>query len=190
MLPQAAKMAARAANDVDGKNISIVDLLPEDMLYMIHEHWYKYPPMESTMHYLLGLVIIIVGTISVCGNAIVIYLMVSVKSLRTPGNFLVTSLALSDGGMMFFMTPTMPINCFAQTWVLGPFMCELYGMVGSLFGSASIWSMVMITMDRYNVIVRGMSGKPLTKVGALLRILFVWVWSLGWTIAPMYGWSR
>lgn len=190
MLPQAAKMAARAAAGHDGRNISIVDLLSDDMLYMIHEHWYQYPPMESTMHYILGLTIIVIGIICLSGNGCVIYLMLAVKSLRTPGNFLVTSLAVSDFGMLAFMMPTMSTNCFAETWILGPFMCELYGMVGSLFGSASIWSMVMITLDRYNVIVRGMSGKPLTKVGALLRILFIWIWSLGWTIAPMYGWSR
>lgn len=33
-------------------------------------------------------------------------------------------------------------------------MCELYGMFGSLFGCASIWTMVMIALDRYNVIVK------------------------------------
>ncbi|XP_034508840.1 lateral eye opsin-like [Ailuropoda melanoleuca] len=190
MLPHAAKMAARVAGDHDGRNISIVDLLPEDMLPMIHEHWYKFPPMETSMHYILGMLIIVIGIISVSGNGVVMYLMMTVKNLRTPGNFLVLNLALSDFGMLFFMMPTMSINCFAETWVIGPFMCELYGMIGSLFGSASIWSLVMITLDRYNVIVKGMAGKPLTKVGALLRMLFVWIWSLGWTIAPMYGWSR
>lgn len=36
----------------------------------------------------------------------------------------------------------------------GPFACELYGMVGSLFGVTSIWTMVFIALDRYNVIVK------------------------------------
>lgn len=36
----------------------------------------------------------------------------------------------------------------------GPLMCELYGMLGSLFGCASIWTMTMIALDRYNVIVK------------------------------------
>jgi 7 transmembrane receptor (rhodopsin family). len=35
-------------------------------------------------------------------------------------------------------------------------MCELYGMCGSLFGCASIWTMTMIALDRYNVIVKVM----------------------------------
>jgi len=38
--------------------------------------------------------------------------------------------------------------------VAGPLMCELYGMAGSLCGCASIWTMTMIALDRYNVIVK------------------------------------
>lgn len=69
-------------------------------------------------------------------------------------------------------------------------MCELYGMFGSLFGCTSIWTMTMIALDRYNVIVKGLSAKPLTSGGAMIRILLVWAFSLGWTIAPLFGWNR
>lgn len=33
-------------------------------------------------------------------------------------------------------------------------MCDIYAMVGSLCGCASIWTMTAIALDRYNVIVR------------------------------------
>lgn len=69
-------------------------------------------------------------------------------------------------------------------------MCEIYGMFGSLFGCVSIWTMTMIGLDRYNVIVKGLSAKPLTNKGALLQIFLVWAFSVGWTIAPMFGWNR
>lgn len=36
----------------------------------------------------------------------------------------------------------------------GPFACTMYGVVGSIFGVASIWTMVFIALDRYNVIVK------------------------------------
>lgn len=39
-------------------------------------------------------------------------------------------------------------------YVKGPFACELYAMFGSLFGVTSIWTMVFIALDRYNVIVK------------------------------------
>jgi r-opsin len=50
--------------------------------------------------------------------------------------------------------------------------------------------MMMIAFDRYNVIVKGIAGKPLSHGGAVLRILFVWAASLAWTIAPLFGWNR
>lgn len=48
----------------------------------------------------------------------------------------------------------------------------------------------MIAFDRYNVIVKGLSAKPLTHSMALLKIAFVWVMSGLWTVAPLFGWNR
>ncbi|KAI1287490.1 Ocellar opsin [Halotydeus destructor] len=171
-------------------NASVVDTVPKDMLYMVHEHWYRFPPMNPLWHSLLGVAMVVLGLISVFGNGIVLYLMTSVKSLRSPNNLLVTNLAFSDFAMMAFMMPTMAANCFAEAWVLGPFMCEFYGMWGSLVGCASIWSLVFITRDRYNVIVKGVAASPLTTKKAVLQILFIWAFSLAWTLAPFFGWSR
>nr|CCO61973.1 rhodopsin 1 [Cupiennius salei] len=191
MMPHAEKLSlSEMFSDPYERNASIIDALPESMLPMIHEHWYGFPPMKAAWHYILGVTIMLLGIISVCGNGIVLYLMATCKNLRSPNNLLVMNLAFSDFCMMAFMMPTMAANCFAETWILGPFMCEIYGMFGSLFGCGSIWSMVMITLDRYNVIVRGMAAKPLTRTRAVMNILFVWVYAVGWTITPMYGWSR
>lgn len=69
-------------------------------------------------------------------------------------------------------------------------MCEVYGMIGSLVGCTSIWTMTYIAFDRYNVIVKGLSAKPMTNGGAVLRIAFIWAHALIWTLAPMFGWNR
>ncbi|XP_012537821.1 rhodopsin isoform X1 [Monomorium pharaonis] len=171
-------------------NQTVVDKVSSDMLHLIDPHWYQFPPMNTLWHAIIGLVIGVLGVISVIGNGMVIYIFTTTKSLRTPSNLLVINLALSDFLMMLCMSPAMVINCYYETWVLGPFVCELYGMTGSLFGSISIWTMTMIAFDRYNVIVKGLSAKPMTINGALLRILAIWAFSLFWTIAPMFGWNR
>lgn len=125
-----------------------------------------------------------------CGNFVVIQIFSTTKSLRTPSNLLVINLAFSDFLMLFTMAPPLVINCFYETWNLGPLMCEIYALFGSIFGCASIWSMTMIAFDRYNVIVKGLSGKPLTNTKALLEILFIWTFAALWTILPMVGWNR
>ncbi|XP_037290481.2 ocellar opsin [Rhipicephalus microplus] len=172
------------------KNGTVVENVPDDMIYMIHPHWYRFPPMNPLWHSLLGFAMVVLGVISIMGNSMVIYIMTTTKSLRTPTNMLVVNLAFSDWCMMAFQMPTMAANCFAETWILGPFMCELYGMTGSIFGCGSIWSMVMITLDRYNVIVRGVAAAPLTHKKAALMIFFVWFWAFTWTLLPFFGWSR
>lgn len=171
-------------------NMSVVDMVLPDMLHMIDPHWYQFKPMNELWHSILGFAIFMLGVISIIGNYVVISVFTSTKSLRSPSNLLVVNLAFSDFLMMFTMAPPMIINSYYGTWTFGPLACELYAMAGSLFGCASIWTMVLIAFDRYNVIVKGLSGKPLTSGGAMLRIAGVWVFGLFWTVAPMLGWNR
>lgn len=177
-------------NNFAVRNESLVDKLPQEMHYMIHAHWYRFPPLNPLWQSLLGLAMVVAGIISLIGNGVVMYIFSTTKSLRTPSNLLVVNLALSDFLMMLTQMPTMTTNCFAGTWILGPFMCELYGMWGSIFGCGSIWSMVMIAVDRYNVIVKGLAAPPLTHKKAAGMCFFVWAWSLIWTLLPFFGWSR
>nr|APY20496.1 long wavelength sensitive opsin [Dryops sp. CRS-2017] len=187
----AAWTAQRAvASSGFGGNITVVDKVPPDMLYLVDAHWYQFPPMNPLWHGILGFMIGVLGFVSIIGNGVVMYIFSSTKALRTPSNLLVVNLAFSDFLMMLTMSPPMVINCYYETWVLGPFMCELYGMFGSLFGCGSIWTMTMIAIDRYNVIVKGLSAKPMTKKNAMLRILGVWTFAVGWTVAPLFGWNR
>lgn len=173
-----------------GGNISVVDKVLPEMLHMIHPHWNQFPPMNPLWHTILGFAIFVLGIVSMIGNGCVVYIFTSTRSLRTPSNLLVVNLAFSDFLMMFTMGPPMVISCWHETWVFGPFACELYAMFGSLFGCTSIWTMTMIAFDRYNVIVKGLAAKPLTNTGALLRILAIWAFALFWTLAPMFGWNR
>nr|QWV42637.1 long wavelength sensitive opsin 1 [Lytta caraganae] len=182
--------AAQHSAGASGANLTVIDKVLPDMLEMVDVYWYQFPPMNPLWHGILGFVIGVLGFVSIIGNGVVIYIFSSTKSLRTPSNLLVVNLAISDFFMMCFMSPAMVINCYYETWVLGPLFCEIYGMTGSLFGCGSIWTMTFIALDRYNVIVKGLSAKPLTIKTALLRILIIWAMALCWTLAPMFGWNR
>lgn len=171
-------------------NMTVVDRVPQEMLYLVDKHWMQFPPMNPLWHSILGFAIGLFGAIAMLGNLCVIYIFAKTKSLRTPSNLFVINLALSDFLIMFTMAPPMVINCYYETWIFGPLMCQIYGMCGSLFGCSSIWTMTLIAFDRYNVIVKGIAGKPLTHGGAILRILFVWVASAVWTVLPLFGWNR
>nr|APY20539.1 long wavelength sensitive opsin [Tenthredo koehleri] len=171
-------------------NQTVVDKVPAEMLHLIDPNWYQYPPINPLWHGILGFVIACLGLVSVIGNGMVVYIFLSTKSLRTPSNLLVVNLAFSDFLMMFCMSPPMVINCYYETWVFGPMLCQVYAMLGSMYGCSSIWTMTAIAFDRYNVIVKGLSAKPMNIKGALLRILGIWLFGVIWTVAPMVGWNR
>nr|AAU93395.1 long wavelength-sensitive rhodopsin [Nymphalis antiopa] len=173
-----------------GSNETVVDKVLPEMLHLVDPHWYQFPPMNPLWHGLLGFVIGILGFISITGNGMVVYIFTTTKTLKTPSNILVVNLAFSDFLMMCVMSPPMVVNCYNETWVFGPLACQLYACAGSLFGCVSIWTMTMIAFDRYNVIVKGIAAKPMTINGAMLRVLGIWMFSLAWTVAPMFGWGR
>ncbi|XP_078033316.1 long wavelength sensitive opsin 2 [Augochlora pura] len=171
-------------------NQTVVSKIPEDMIHLIDTYWYRFPPLHPMWHKILGAVMILLGIIGWCGNGVVVYVFLLTPSLRSPSNLLVVNLAFSDFIMMGFMCPPMVICCFYETWVLGILMCDIYAMVGSLCGCASIWTMTAIALDRYNVIVKGMSGAPLTIKKVILEIAGIWTFGLIWAILPMVGWNR
>ncbi|EDW42035.1 opsin Rh6 [Drosophila sechellia] len=174
----------------DGRNLSLAESVPAEIMHMVDPYWYQWPPLEPMWFGIIGFVIAILGTMSLAGNFIVMYIFTSSKGLRTPSNMFVVNLAFSDFMMMFTMFPPVVLNGFYGTWIMGPFLCELYGMFGSLFGCVSIWSMTLIAYDRYCVIVKGMARKPLTATAAVLRLMVVWTICGAWALMPLFGWNR
>jgi len=172
-------------------NYTVVDKVPQELLHMIHPHWYQFPPMNPLWYKLVFIWMFIMGTLSVCGNFVVIWVFMNTKSLRTPANLYVVSLATSDFLMMFCMCPPILVNCYYEMWAFSAFFCEMYAAIGACMGTAAIWSMLFITLDRYNVIVKGIGGKPLTTKAAMINIVvFVWIQSIFWTALPFFGFCR
>jgi len=171
-------------------NYTVVDAAPQELLPLIDPHWYQYPPMNPLWYSILGFMITVIGVLAFSGNLMAIYIFMTTKQLRTPANLLVINLAISDFVMITCMCPPMVVCSYYKTWVFGRFACEMYGFIGSLCGTASIFTMVFITEDRYNVIVKGLSAKPLTNGGAMFRILIIWAKATFWTLPPFFGWNR
>lgn len=102
----------------------------------------------------------------------------------------IVNLAFSDLCMMTFMGPSVTVNAFiSDHWIYGALFCQLYGFFGALFGTVSLLTMVVIGYDRYNVIVKGLSGTRITGCKAFFIILFIWLYVLGGSLPPLFGWG-
>jgi len=171
--------------------VTVADLAPAHMKHLIHPHWNNYPPVNPMWHYLLGVIYCFLGTASFLGNGTVIYLYLKVKSLRTPSNLLIVNLAVLDFNMLVTNFPFFAYNSFSGgVWMFSEFYCSVYAFCGFVTGLGAIWSLFFITYDRYNVIVHGVSGKPLTfgKAGAM--VVFIWANGIITSLAPFFGWGR
>ncbi|XP_070540316.1 rhodopsin, GQ-coupled-like isoform X2 [Ptychodera flava] len=139
-------------------------------------------------HYLIAVILSVMGFIGFFGNGLVIYVFTKTKYLRTPGNMLIVNLAISDWLMSITNFPPMIASSFNQYWLFGKLGCELYGFAGGLSGLMSIYTMTAIAYDRYYVICKPMKAtRTVTSKRSMKFIAGVWFYALLWSALPFAG---
>nr|BAG80979.1 opsin [Triops granarius] len=163
---------------------------PEDVRAFLHPHWHNFPATHPAIYYLFGLVYLVLGVTSVGGNYLVLRIFTKFQELRRPSNVLVINLALSDMLLMLTLFPECVYNFLSGgPWRFGDLGCQIHAFCGALFGYNQITTLVFISYDRFNVIVRGMGGTPLTYARVSAMVAFSWLWATGWSVAPLVGWG-
>lgn len=168
--------------------MKMTDGIPEDVMAIIHPHWTQFPPVNPLIPHFFGIIFFFLWIMSFVGNGCVIFIFLKVKSLRTPTNMFIVNLAVSDMIMMTTMGPSVTINILIQRyWIWGAFGCKLYGLTGAVCGTVSIYTMVVIGYDRYNVIVKGFSGTKISMGKAFGILLAIWTYSIGVSLPGLFG---
>ena len=135
----------------------------EDIRSFLHPHWHTFKAVHPAFYYFLGLFYFFIGSAALFGNAIVLKIFSRFQALRTPANMLVMNLAVSDLILMLALFPECVYNFFlGGPWRFGEMGCQIHAFLGALCGYNQIFTLVAISYDRYNVIVKGFSGTPLT----------------------------
>lgn len=166
--------------------MKLTDNLPEEVQEVVDAHWSQFPPANPLIPHFFGILFFFLWMISFFGNGCVIYIFLKVKSLRTATNMFVINLALSDLIMMTTMGPPVTINVFMQRyWAWGATGCKLYGFIGAVCGVVSILSMVVIGYDRYNVIVKGITGVKITPGKAFAILMAIWGYAISISLPPL-----
>ncbi|KAK2519943.1 melanopsin [Columba guinea] len=140
--------------------------------------------------YTVGTCVLIIGSIGIIGNLLVLYAFYSNKKLRTPQNYFIMNLAMSDFLMSASQAPMCFVNSLHGEWILGDIGCDLYAFCGALFGITSMMTLLAISVDRYLVITMPLRSIQWTSKKRTVQIIAaVWLYSLGWSVAPLFGWS-
>ncbi|XP_070694394.1 trace amine-associated receptor 4-like [Pempheris klunzingeri] len=118
-----------------------------------------------------------ISLITVTLNLLVIISISHYKQLHTPTNLLLLSLAVSDffvGVLMLFQMVLLD-GC----WVLGNLMCAVYYVLDYALTSASIGTMVLISVDRYVAICDPLRyTTKVTQKRVQLCVCLCWMCSL------------
>lgn len=130
---------------------------------------------------LLAILFAVITVLGVGGNAIVIYIVLWNRRMRTPTNYFIVNLAVSD-----LLAALMCINfTYYSTmylfWPFGRFMCKTVQFIQNVSISVSIFTLVVISLDRYFVILYPLRPK-LGKTKALLIVALIWFCSCAFAL--------
>nr|BAG80982.1 opsin [Triops longicaudatus] len=172
--------------------LSVRDVAPLDMHHLLHSHWDSYPPADPRIHYLLGMLYFFLGIAACVGNVLVLHIFGKHKNLRSPTNTLLMNLAFCDLMIFIGLYPEMLGNIFMNdgTWMWGDIACRLHAWFGLVFGFGQMQTLMYMSIDRYNVIVKGLSAQPLTYKKVTQWLAQVWIVSLFWGTAPFFGFGN
>ncbi|XP_062420859.1 trace amine-associated receptor 13c-like [Pungitius pungitius] len=138
-------------------------------------------------HFVSMLTYILLSSISLLTVTLNLLVIISIsyfKQLHTPTNLLLISLAVSDffvGFIMFFQ-----IVLTGGCWFLGDLMCVLYQYLAYIITSASVGTMVLISVDRYVAICEPLHyANKVTQKRVKICVCLCWTCSAIYSTLPL-----
>ncbi|XP_065333559.1 opsin, ultraviolet-sensitive-like [Cloeon dipterum] len=163
--------------------------VPADKLHEIPDHWFKYPAVDSLVHFILAIVYILFMIFALTGNGMVIWIFATSKSLRSASNMFVVNLAIADF-MMMLKAPIVIYNSLYEGYELGLWGCQIFATMGAYSGIVQATTNLCIGYDRYKNISSPLDGQ-MSKKKAFFFILLTWAWATPWTLMPLFEyWGR
>ncbi|TNN81450.1 Opsin-3 [Liparis tanakae] len=132
----------------------------------------------------------IIGTLGLMNNLLVLVLFCRFKILRSPINLLLINISISDLLVCVLGTPFSFAASTQGRWLIGEGGCVWYGFANSLFGIVSLISLAVLSYERYSTMVAPTEADSSNYQKVYLGITLSWVYSLIWTVPPLFGWSH
>ncbi|XP_034558134.1 vertebrate ancient opsin-like [Notolabrus celidotus] len=130
-----------------------------------------------------------IGTFGLLNNLLVLVLFCRYKMLRSPINLLLINISISDLLVCVLGTPFSFAASTQGRWLIGDGGCVWYGFANSLFGIVSLISLAVLSYERYSTMMTPTEADSSNYCKISLGITLSWVYSLIWTLPPLFGWS-
>ncbi|XP_037344677.2 trace amine-associated receptor 13c-like [Pungitius pungitius] len=139
------------------------------------------PHFESMLTYIL---LSSISLLTVTLNLLIIISISHFRQLHTPTNLLLLSLAVSDFivGLIVFFQIVLIEGC----WFLGDLMCIVYTFLDFIITSASVGTMVLISVDRYVAICEPLHyANKVTQKRVKICVCLCWTCSAIYSTLPL-----
>lgn len=126
--------------------------------------------------------------IAFVGNILFALTFYKIRTLRTPQNYYLVSLAVTD--ILNAAACSIALVALAEeTWPYGDFICQLQGVIMSICGSVSLLTLGMIAINRYTKICRSRSlyQKIFSKRNILTSIGISWIAASTLVVSAFFG---
>uniref|UniRef100_A0A8I3WYT3 G-protein coupled receptors family 1 profile domain-containing protein n=1 Tax=Callithrix jacchus TaxID=9483 RepID=A0A8I3WYT3_CALJA len=142
------------------------------------------------VYHLTSVWMLFVVVASVFTNGLVLAATMKFKKLRHPLNWILVNLAIADLAETVIASTISVVNQVHGYFVLGHPMCVLEGYTVSLCGITGLWSLAIISWERWLVVCKPFGNVRFDAKLAIVGVAFSWIWSAVWTAPPIFGWSR
>ncbi|XP_031162516.1 green-sensitive opsin [Sander lucioperca] len=123
-------------------------------------------------------------------NFLTLFVTAQNKKLRQPLNFILVNLAVAGLIMVCFGFTVTFYTSLVGYFVLGPTSCAIEGFMATLGGQVSLWSLVVLAVERYIVVCKPMGSFKFTATNAATGCAFTWIMASTCAVPPLVGWSR
>ncbi|XP_041949528.1 teleost multiple tissue opsin 3b [Alosa alosa] len=147
------------------------------------------PELSRTSHTIVAVCLGIIFVLGFLANFCVLLVFARFQVLRTPINLILLNICVSDMLVCIFGTPFSFAASIYGRWLIGLSGCKWYGFANSLFGIVSLVSFAVLSLERYSTMVCCTKADVSDYRKAWLSIGGCWLYSLAWTLPPLFGWS-
>lgn len=132
----------------------------------------------------------IVMFVALVGNSLILIVVVSSKSMKNTTDIFIANMALSDLIFPVLVIPRRIVEIYFgdRRWLIsgnaGLALCKILFFLQDLSTAVSVFSLILITIDRFYAVVLPLKRFPMTKRSCILIALLTWV--LGVAIHGVY----
>ncbi|XP_075351804.1 histamine H3 receptor-like [Mycteria americana] len=128
---------------------------------------------------LLAFLMVLLALVTILGNALVILAFIMDRNLRHRSSYFFLNLAISDFAVGTLCMPLYIPYALTGKWHLGRSLCKLWLVMDYLLCTASVFSIVLISYDRFLSVTKAVSYRAQQGITSnpVIKMVAIWVFA-------------